>query len=90
MKQKKSKTFQIRKKKKIYDHLAELVRNPDEKEKYKYHNRDDLDYYGIRDIYLMIIIIMIMITTNQYQSKVLLKEIINIMKAEVIKTKNYQ
>ena len=31
-----------------------------------------------------------MIITNQYQSKVLLKIIINIMKAEEIKTKNYQ
>ena len=31
-----------------------------------------------------------MIITNQYQSKVLLKIIINIIKAEEIKTKNYQ
>ena len=50
MKQKKSKTFQIRKKKEIYDHLVELVRTLDKKEKYKYRNRDDPDYYGIRDI----------------------------------------
>ena len=34
--------------------------------------------------------LMIMIITNQYWSKVLLKKTINIMKAEVIKTKNYQ
>ena len=27
-----------------------LVRTLDKKEKYKYHNHDDLDYYGIRDI----------------------------------------
>ena len=35
---------------KIYDHLVTLVSTLDKKEKYKYHNRDDLDYYGIRDI----------------------------------------
>ena len=33
---------------------------------------------------------MLMIITNQYQPKVLLKIIINIMKVEKIKTKNYQ
>ena len=37
-------------KEKIYDHLVELVRTFDKKEKYKYHNCDDLDYYGVRDI----------------------------------------
>ena len=30
--------------------FVELVKTLDEKEKYKYHDRDDLDYYGIRDI----------------------------------------
>ena len=49
MKQKKSTTFQISKTK-IYDHLVKLVRTLDKKEKYKYHNRDNLDYYEIRDI----------------------------------------
>ena len=39
-----------REKKEIYDHLVKLVRTLDKKEKYKYHNSDDLDYYGIRDI----------------------------------------
>ena len=33
-----------------YDNLVELVRTLDKKEKYKYHDRDDLDYNGIRDI----------------------------------------
>ena len=33
-----------------YDNLVELVRTLDKKEKYKYHDRDDLDYHGIRDI----------------------------------------
>ena len=31
-----------------YDRLAELVKTLDKKEEYKYHDRDDLDYYGIR------------------------------------------
>ena len=38
------------KKKKICDDLVKLVEILDKKEKYKYHDRDDLDYYGIRDI----------------------------------------
>ena len=33
-----------------YDNLVELVRTLDKKEKYKYHDRDDFDYHGIRDI----------------------------------------
>ena len=37
-------------KEKIYDDLVELVKTLDKKEKYKYHDRDDLDYHGIRDI----------------------------------------
>ena len=32
------------------DHLVELVNTLNKKEKYKYNDRDDLDYYGIRDI----------------------------------------
>ena len=50
MKQKKRKTFQIGKKKEIHDHLVELVNTLNKKETYQYHDRDDLDYYGIRDI----------------------------------------
>ena len=38
------------KKEEIYDHLVKLVRSLHKKEKYKYHNRDNLDYFGIRDI----------------------------------------
>ena len=34
--------------------------------------------------------IIMKIITNQYESKVLLKKIINVMKAEMIKAKNYQ
>ena len=39
-----------KKKEKIFDHLVELVRTFDKKEKYKYHNRDGLDYQGVRVI----------------------------------------
>ena len=37
-------------KEEIYDHLVELLRTLDKKERYKYNNRDDPDYYEIRDI----------------------------------------
>ena len=37
-------------KEKIYDDLVELVKTLDKKEKYKYHDRHDLYYYGTRDI----------------------------------------
>ena len=40
----------MRKKEKIYDNLVELVNKLNEKEKYRYHDHDDLDYRGIRDI----------------------------------------
>ena len=46
-------------KEKIYD-LVELVNTLNKKEEYKYHDRDDLDYYGIGDM------LMIMIITSQY------------------------
>ena len=37
-------------KEKIYDDLVELVNTLNKKEKYKCHDRDDLDYHGIRDM----------------------------------------
>ena len=37
-------------KEKIYDDCAELVRTVDKKREYKYHDRDKLDYHGIRDV----------------------------------------
>ena len=36
------------KKEDIDEYISELVRTPDKKEKHCYHDRDDLDYYGIR------------------------------------------
>ena len=93
MKQK-IKFFFIEQKEKIYDNVVELVNKVNKKEKYRYHDRDDLDYYGIRDIcviiLMMMMMMMMMMITNQYQSKVLSMKTINIMKAEVIKTKNYR
>ena len=49
--------FEIKNKKKpsdeekeeIYNHLVELVKTLNKKEKDQYHDRDDLDYYGIKD-----------------------------------------
>ena len=46
----KKKSLSNRKKEKIYNQLVELVNTIDKKEEYKYHDCDDLDYYGIRDI----------------------------------------
>ena len=37
-------------KEKIYDDLVKLAETINKKEEYKYHDCDDLDYYGIRDI----------------------------------------
>ena len=46
----KKENFSDKEKEEIYDHLVELVNTLNKKEKYKYNDRDDLDYYGIRDI----------------------------------------
>ena len=37
-------------KEKNFVNLAELVNKWNKKQKYKYHDRDDLDHHGIRDI----------------------------------------
>ena len=37
-------------KEKIDDNLLELINKLNKKEKYKYHDCDDLDYHGIRDM----------------------------------------
>ena len=46
----KKKNLSHKEKEKIYDHLVELVNTLNKKEEYKYHDRDDLDNYGIRDM----------------------------------------
>ena len=33
----------------IYDDIVKLVKTLNKKEKYQYHDRDNLDYYGIKD-----------------------------------------
>ena len=45
----KQKNLSGKKKAEIYD-LVKLIKTLNKKEEYKYHDRDDLDYYGIRDI----------------------------------------
>ena len=44
------KNLSDKEKEKNYHNLVELVNKLNKKEKYKYHDRDDLDYHGIRDI----------------------------------------
>ena len=43
------KNLSDKEKEKNYDNLVELVNTLNKKEKYKYHDHDDLDYHGIRD-----------------------------------------
>ena len=89
MKQKKSKTFQIRKKKRFMMILLNQQKPLIKKKNINIYC-DDLDYYGIRDIENLfdnVIMIMLIIITNQHQSKVLLKIITFIINVEVIKKK---
>ena len=44
------KNLSDKEKERIDDNLCELVNNLNKKEKYRYHERDDLDYHGVRDI----------------------------------------
>ena len=46
----KKKNLSDKKKEENYDNFPELVNVINKKEEYKYHDRDDLDYYRIRDI----------------------------------------
>ena len=50
MKQKIRKNLSDKEKQRIDDNLLELVIKLNKKEKYRYHDCDDLDYHGIRDI----------------------------------------
>ena len=44
------KNLSDKEKEKIDDNLLKLVNKLNKKEKYRYHDRDDLDYHGTRDI----------------------------------------
>ena len=46
----KKKNLSDNEKEEIYDHLVKVVKTLNKKEKYKYHDYDDIDYYGIKDI----------------------------------------
>ena len=55
------------KKEKNDEYLRKLVRILNKKEKYRHHERDDLDYHGIRDIEFYLMRLMKKTITNQYQ-----------------------
>ena len=46
----KKKNLSDKEKEKNYDYLVNLTNTLYKKEKYQYHDRDDLDYYGTKDI----------------------------------------
>ena len=46
----KKKNLSEKEKENNYHNLFELVNTLNKKEKYKYYDRDDLDYHGIRDV----------------------------------------
>ena len=64
MQQKKRKNLSDNEKEDIDVYPVKLVKALNKKEKYQYYNHDDLDYYGIKDIENLLILMMIM--TNQY------------------------
>ena len=78
-------------KEKIYDDLVKLANTLDKKEEHKHSDHDDLDYFGIRELENLF-----GDTDNDdnYYKPVLIRSsfkiIINTMKADEIKTKNYQ
>ena len=90
MKQKKIKIFQIVKKKRL-DNLVKLVRNLDKKVKYQHQDRDNLDYYGIKDIENLF---NDDVDDNIYYKPILIdtsfKKIIEFSKAKDTKIKTYQ
>ena len=83
------KNLSDKEKEKNDDNLVEFTNTLNKKEKYKYHDRDDLDYHGIRDIENLFDAD----NNEDYYKPILVKSSFNeshIMTAEVIKTKNYQ
>ena len=87
MKQKKRQNLSDNEKEKIYDDLVKLANTLDKKEEHKHSDHDDLDYFVIRELENLF-------TNNDDYYKpvleVLLKKIMNTMKSEEIKIKNYQ
>ena len=69
------------------EYLRKLVRILNNKEKYGLYDRDDFDYYGIRDIENLFD----EVSEEDYYKPILVKRVItNITKAEGIKKKDYQ
>ena len=52
MKQKKNEDLSEAEKEENDEYLRKLVRNLNNKEKYSLYDRDDFDYYGVRDNFL--------------------------------------
>ena len=50
MKQKKKQNLSDNEEEEIYDHLVNVVNTFDKKEEYKHSDRDDLDYFGIKEL----------------------------------------
>ena len=90
MKQRIIKIFQKQKKEENDEYPRKLVRNLNNKEKYSPYDRDDFDYYGIRDIENLFDKVSEEDYSKPILVKILLRVITNIMKAEEIKKKDYQ
>ena len=77
-------------KEEIYDYFVKVVRTLDKKERYKYHDRDNQDYYGIKYVENLFS----NVDDDDYYKPILIKssfnDITNIMKAEEIKTNTCQ
>ena len=89
----KKKNLSDKEKEKIYDHLVRLVKTLNKKEKYQYHDRDDLDYYGTKGIENLFGNVDDDNNDDDYYKPTLIKSsliVINIIKVQEIKTKNYQ
>ena len=61
------KNLSKRKKEKNDEYIRKLVRILYKKEEYCHHERDDLDYYGIREVEFYLMRLMKKTITNQYQ-----------------------
>ena len=75
-------------KEEIYDHLLKFVKILNKKEKYQYNDRDDVDYYGIKDIENLFD------NVDDYYKPTLIKSCFKYnykcYEPDEIKTKNYQ